>query len=105
MPKKRPRKLAIEDMGSYPNLASKPNPDNLQIVFSPSLRSILYRATEAKGAPLSKSEVERILAQVPAIAVTKEQAAALADARGYEDIDPTRAYENWAELQDDDGDV
>lgn len=105
MPKKRPSKLTIEDTGSCTNLASRPNPDNLQIVFSPSLSSILHRATEAKGSPLTKSEVERILAKVPAIAVTKEQAVALANNRGYDDIDPTRSYEHWIELHDENRDA
>ncbi|MCC9609069.1 hypothetical protein LOC68_07085 [Blastopirellula sp. JC732] len=100
----RKNKLTCEETGSYLSLSAKPNPDKLHIVFSPSLGSLLSYATKEKGAPLTKGEVERILAKAPAIAVTKTQAIALRNDRGYEDIDPKRAYECWIEAQEEEND-
>lgn len=93
--------LFPEDAGSWAELSGKPNPYDLRIVFTPSLASTLFNARESKGKQLSRTEVGRILESVPAIAVTAEQAAALQADRGYEDVDPARAWEHWLEMDDD----
>ncbi|MEZ6139350.1 MAG: hypothetical protein R3B84_02155 [Zavarzinella sp.] len=100
MPKRKPA-LRHEDTGKYAELSLRANPDGLVLVFSPSLAALLSIAEREKRKPLTKTEVNRIKDSAPAIAVTSEQAAALVEDRGYEDVDPQRAFDNWQEMNEE----
>src|SRR5947209_2738220 len=100
MPKK-PLPLKHEQPGPYAELASRPNPRGFVIAFMPALGAWLQRAEKQEGAELSPAEVLRIRDQAPAIALRPEQMAALREDRGYDDVDPLRAYESWCEFKSD----
>ena len=87
--------------GPYAELIVRDNPDDLVIVFMPSLYSWLSRAEESKGSALSPIEVTRIRDRAPAIAVTAEQVEKLNADRGYADIDPQNAYDGWQRMKEE----
>jgi hypothetical protein len=101
MAKKPPKHLQHEDTGPYAELAARPNPNNLTIVFTPSLAALFAHAEREKGATLSPTEAVRIRDRAAAGAVTTEQAPALAKDRGYEDVDPAQPYESWLRMNAD----
>jgi hypothetical protein len=70
--------------------ASNPVP-----VLVPSLVSQLLAAERAKGQPLTRSEVESVLNDSPAMAMAPADAAKLERSRGYADIEPELAWEQW----------
>lgn len=49
----------------------------------------------AKGAPLTREEVEAIRDKLPCVALTPTQRAAVDERRQYDDIDPESAWEQW----------
>jgi len=69
--------------------------DRLIITHIPSLVATLLNKERAKGAPLTEEEVESIKDEAPARVLTPEQRAAVDKGRGYDDIDPERAWEDW----------
>lgn len=101
MAKKQPKPLQHEDTGTYAELAARPNPNDLTIVVTPSLAACFAYAEREKGATLSPTEAVRIRDRAPAVAVTTEQAAALAKERGYEDVDPSQPHESWLRMNAD----
>lgn len=100
MPKK-PAPLKHEQIGAYAELAARPNPEGYTIAFVPSLAALLGHAEKQKRADLSATEVVRVRDRAPAIALRPQQHAALRVDRGYDDVDPSRAYESWCELKRD----
>jgi hypothetical protein len=67
----------------------------LASVFMPAL-SVLLTALEAKsGQPLTKEEVEATRDKGPCIAMAHRDAQALERSRGYADLDPDLAWEQW----------
>jgi len=84
--------------------------DEEEIIITPvpSLVATLLNRERSKGSPLTQSEVEEIRDNVPCIAMTKAQRAAVDDSRGYLDIDPELAWEQWQvarlDFQEDCGD-
>lgn len=80
--------------------------DHLIITHIPSLVATLLNRERAKGSALTKEEVETIRDESPAQVLTPEQRAAIDARRGYDDIDPERAWEDWqiarVELHSDD---
>jgi len=64
--------------------------------FVPSLAATLLHHEKKKGAPLTRSEVNRIRDQAPAILVSQGTLKELRERRGYDDIDPENA---WSEFQ------
>ena len=52
--------LSVGDTGSYAELSSKDNPDMLVISYNPRIEAMLERASQIKGEPLSKGEIDRI---------------------------------------------
>jgi hypothetical protein len=70
--------------------------ENLLIVPVPSLIATLLNKERAKGSPLSETEVLEIRDQCPSIAMTKDQYEKICESRGYLDIDPENAWDEWA---------
>ncbi len=69
--------------------------DQLIITPVPSLVATLLNREQAKGSPLTQSEVETIRDQIECIVMTPEQRAAVDESRGYSDIDPEVAWDAW----------
>lgn len=69
--------------------------DRLIITHIPSLVATLLNKERAKGTALTKKEVEIIQDEAPAQVLTPEQRAAVDGRRGYDDINPERAWEEW----------
>ena len=65
----------------------------------PSLVSTLLNRERAKGSPLTEAEVIQIRDQCPSVAVPIEVAQKIDAERGYKDIDPDRAWEQWQEAR------
>lgn len=61
----------------------------------PSLVSVLMAAEGSKGRPLTQREVEELVANSPAIAMEPRVALELERSRGYADIEPELAWEQW----------
>ncbi len=70
-------------------------PFGLALVPIPSLVSVLLAAERNLGRPLSKAEVERAADEAASTAMAIADAAALEQSRGYADIDPRLAWEQW----------
>jgi len=68
----------------------------LCLVFIPALITLLYRAEQLKGAPLTETEVIRIRDNANCLALPYSLAAKGEEDRGYPDI---VAEECWAEWQ------
>ena len=73
--------------------------DGLLIVPVPSLVATLLNRERAKGTPLTQEEVNEIRDACPARAMTPEQLDRVEERRGYTDIDPERAWEEWLEVK------
>ncbi len=65
-------KLQVGDTGTFNELSLKDNPDMLTISYNPPIEAILERARNLKGEKLSETEVGRIRANAPAIAIPQE---------------------------------
>ena len=91
--------LEILEVGSYAELAPRPNPENFTIGFFPSLVSNLMEAEDKKGSALTQAEVLAIR-DGSAVAVVPEDRDFLEKAQGYRDIDPSNCWEEWQEQRD-----
>jgi hypothetical protein len=67
----------------------------LALTFIPTLSVILTAAERAKGGALARSEVEQIVSEGSVIAMEHCDASALERSRGYADIEPELAWEQW----------
>ncbi|HET7541695.1 MAG TPA: hypothetical protein VFK05_17595 [Polyangiaceae bacterium] len=65
------------------------------LTFIPSLAAILTHAESSKGRPLTRSEVEQIVDEGTVIAMEPRDARALERSRGYADLEPELAWEQW----------
>lgn len=83
--------------------------DRLIITHIPSLVATLLNKERAKGAPLTRDEVEAIRDEAPAQVLTPGQRAAVDQRRQYNDIDPENAWDEWqlarVELMDENRDL
>ncbi len=73
--------------------------------FIPALRVLLASLEEKNGAPLTREQVEKIRDGAPCLAMKHRDAQKMERSRGYADIDPRLAYEQWCvvrENRDDD---
>ena len=61
----------------------------------PALVQILLFREQEKGAPLTEQEVLAIRDAAPCIALPRDEAAAIAKHRGYDDIDLENLWEDW----------
>jgi hypothetical protein len=63
--------------------------------FVPPLFTLLVNAEQQKGSPLNAAEVAALRDQGVCIMLPKSEAAKLAEARGYDDLDPEHAWDQW----------
>ena len=73
--------------------------DNLVIVPVPSLVAILLNRELQKGSPLTEEEVLAIRDGDECIAMPRDVAERVAEERGYDDIDPENAWEDWKAIR------
>jgi hypothetical protein len=78
-------------------------PSELVPTIMPSLVAMLMAQENAKRAPLTKREVETLVAKAPAIMIQRDHARALERSRGYADIDPELAWEQWQIVRQSNG--
>ncbi len=69
--------------------------DDLVIDFSPPLIAVLLAAERSKGGPLTEEEVLDIRDGATCVRVPRTVAEAVAERRGYPDLDPERCWEQW----------
>ena len=69
-------------------------------VIVPPLVTLLAAAESAKGSALTEVEVLEIRDTPTAIMLPSSAAAAAAEARGYPDIDPQRAWVEWQAVRE-----
>ncbi len=67
----------------------------LAISFMPALVALLGAVEEQKGKPLTKKQVEAVVSNACCMTVGHEEARALERTRGYADLDPELAWEQW----------
>ena len=65
----------------------------------PPLVAVLLNREREKGTPLTESEVIAIRDGAICIMTPRDVVAKIAEARGYYDIDPERAWEHWNEIR------
>ena len=70
-------------------------PGELAISFMPALVVLLGAVEEQKGKPLTKKQVEAVVSNACCMTVGHEEARAVERARGYADLDPELAWEQW----------
>lgn len=70
-------------------------PSGLSMVFMPSLAATLMAAEQDQGRPLTRLEVENIVSNGHVVAMTPADALAVERSRGYADIEPGRAWDQW----------
>jgi hypothetical protein len=63
--------------------------------ITPSLVALLSSHEQRLGRPLSREEVDTLARDAPAIALDARTIARMEQARGYADIEPERAWEQW----------
>lgn len=64
-------------------------------VFIPPLAALLLHAEKQKGSPLTESEVLAVRDNGTCARMSAAQARALAERRGYDDIDPEDCWAQW----------
>lgn len=69
--------------------------DNLVIMPMPALVAVLTNRATAKGAPLTEAEVLAIRDSAECTMVPRDVVPEIVASRGYEDIDPERAWDEW----------
>ncbi|WP_394547172.1 hypothetical protein [Pantoea ananatis] len=70
----------------------------MTLLFIPSLISLLVYKAEEKGSPLTEEEVLGIRDNATAIVTDAEGALAMAERRGYKDIDPENCWTEWLDF-------
>jgi hypothetical protein len=73
--------------------------ERLHIIPVPSLVATLLRREQEKGAALTEAEVLEIRDNCPSVAMTDEMLARVVERRGYDDIDPENAWEEWQAIR------
>ncbi len=73
--------------------------DDLQLVFIPALVAILLNQERRKGAPLTEEEVLAIRDDAAHMALPRDAVAEMVRQRGYDDIDPENAWEDWTAIR------
>jgi hypothetical protein len=61
----------------------------------PPLVTLLLRSERSKGHPLTEREVEEIVSKSPAVMMEPRDVLALERSRGYADVEPELAWEQW----------
>lgn len=79
----------------------KPSPaPSLQLVFVPSLVSILYHHEQLKGDALTEAEVLSIRDKSIVIALPVDEAQKMTQARGYTDIASEDCWRQWCAVRE-----
>jgi hypothetical protein len=86
------------DSGEYGEIAKRPLPEGLVLVFVPSLTALLLRAQELNGGALNERQVLAIRNGSKVIVVHREVARAMEEQRGYADIDAADVWQSWLRL-------
>ena len=73
--------------------------DPLIPVFIPALVLILVNEERAKGSPLTREEILAIRDKGVCIMLPQSMATKAAQDRGYDDIDPEFAWEEWQDIR------
>lgn len=76
-----------------------PHDDALMPCFIPALVAILFKAEQTYGQPLSREQVLAIRDASNVVMLPKDLVAKTAADRGYEDLDPELAWEQWQEAR------
>jgi hypothetical protein len=69
--------------------------DDLIITPVPALVAVLLAKEIEKGSPLTQDEVAEIADKAECIAMPRHARKKVDEGRGYDDIDPERAWEQW----------
>lgn len=83
------------DVGTYAEMSVRPNPKHYTIQAVPSLAAILLSVEKKKGIPLTRPEVETLRDKMSVMAVPVDAAKEVEAKRGYKDVNPSRAWEEW----------
>jgi len=73
--------------------------EDLIIMPVPALVAVLVNLEQRKGSDLTEAEVMDTRDNVACIAMPRSAHKAVVEARGYVDIDPERAWEEWLEFK------
>lgn len=73
--------------------------DDLIITPVPSLVAVLLAKEKEKMTPLTQAEVEDVSVNAQCIAMPRLARQKVDEARGYEDIDPEHAWEQWQQAR------
>ncbi|KIC86506.1 MULTISPECIES: hypothetical protein [Pantoea] len=68
----------------------------MSIVFIPALIPLLMKTENEKGSPLTEQEVSSIRDNATTIDVPRDVALAMAECRGYFDINPENCWAEWS---------
>jgi hypothetical protein len=80
---------------------AKPSSDDEPLVITPipALGVVLLNLEKQKGAPLSEAEVLEARDKAVCVALPLSKKLAIDEARGYQDINPERVWEEWLALK------
>ena len=76
-----------------------PTDDPVIPVYVPALVALLVHCEKQKGSPLTEEEVLGLRDEAICITTRASIARALAERRGYEDIDPRDAWHQWQDVR------
>lgn len=68
-------------------------------VFMPSLAALLLAIEDKQGAPLTRKQVEAVVEEAVCMKMTPRDAQLMERSRGYADLDPERAFEQWVSMR------
>jgi hypothetical protein len=91
--------LAAGESGRYGDLAGRPLPAGLVFLFMPSLASLLTRAEQLAGRPLTRDEVLKVRDACTGVVSEPGPAKAVEERRGYVDLDPDDPWPGWLRLR------
>jgi hypothetical protein len=77
------------------------NEENLKLVHIPALVAVLLNAEKKKGSPLTEQEVINIRDSSQCMAMPFDVAEKVAKERGYADINPENAWDEWQNVRQD----
>jgi len=69
--------------------------EELVLDFSPPLVAVLLASERRKGSPLTEAEVLDTRDSATCIRLKRSTAMAIAEQRGYSDIDPEQCWQQW----------
>jgi hypothetical protein len=73
--------LKLNEVGSYADLITRPNPEGLVVVTVPPIESMLPFIAKQRGRELTPDEIEVERKRAPSIVVTKDAAQRIAAGR------------------------